>query len=136
MRAFIIELENRPGALADISEALGQRGINITGVAGSAWDDDGAIAIITNDESGTRSVLEERDVDFREMDVVAAALDDQPGMLGTAARRLAEKGVNVQAVIPTGTSGGRVTVALAVENGDAAREALGDMALSGSSASF
>ena len=53
MRAFIIELENRPGALADISEALGQRGINITGVAGSAWDDDGAIAIITNDESGT-----------------------------------------------------------------------------------
>ena len=132
MRAFIIELENRPGALADISEALGERGINITGVAGSAWDDDGAVALITNDETGTRSVLDERDVDYREMDCVAAAMDDRPGTLGAAARRLAERGVNVQAVIPTGMSGNRVTVALAVEDGEAATQALGDMALTGS----
>lgn len=132
MRAFIIQAENRPGALADIAEALGERGINISGIAGSAWDESGAIGLITNDDAGTRSVLESRDADFRELDLVAAGMEDKPGTLGSAARRLADHGVNIQAIIPTGMQGTRVTVAFAVDDVSKAREALGDMAMSGS----
>lgn len=129
MHAFIVELENRPGALADLGEALGQRGINITGISGMTWgDDDGALAIITNDDAGARSVLEERDEDYREVGLVSASLEDRPGSLGEAARRLADRGVNIEAVIPTGMSGSRVTVALGVDDPAGAREALGDLA--------
>lgn len=131
MRAFIIQAENRPGALADIAEALGERGINITGIAGSAWDDSGAIGIITNDDAGTRSVLDARDASYREMDLVAAGMEDKPGTLGSAARRLADRGVNIQAIIPTGMQGTKVTVAFAVDDAAAAREALGEMATAG-----
>jgi hypothetical protein len=131
MRAFIIQAENRPGALADIAEALGQRGINITGVAGSTSGSTGAIALITNDDSGTRSVLDERGADYRESELVAAGMEDKPGTLGDAARRLADRGVNIQAIMPTGMQGGRVTVAFAVDDVNAAREALGDMAMAG-----
>jgi hypothetical protein len=131
MHAFIIQAENRPGALADLAEALGQRGINITGVAGSTWDSSGAIALITNDDSGTRSVLDERGADYRESDLVAAGMEDKPGTLGAAARRLADRGVNIEAILPTGMQGSRVTVAFAVDDVNAAREALGDMAAAG-----
>jgi hypothetical protein len=131
MRAFIIKAENRPGALADIAEALGQRGINITGVGGSAWDDAGAIALITNDDGGTRSALDEHGAEYRECDLVAAGMEDRPGTLGAAARRLADRGVNINALIPTGTQGNRVSVAFAVDDAAAAREALGDLATAG-----
>lgn len=131
MRAFIIQAENRPGALADIAEALGERGINISGIAGSAWESSGAIGLITNDDAGTRAVLEARDVDYRETELVAAGMEDRPGTLGSAARRLADRGVNIQAIIPTGMQGTRVTVAFAVDDAATAREALGDMAMSG-----
>lgn len=131
MRAFIIQAENRPGALADLAEALGQRGINITGVAGSTWDSAGAIALITNDDSGTRSVLDERGAAYRETELVAAGMEDKPGTLGDAARRLADRGVNIEAIVPTGVQGSRVTVAFAVDDVNAAREALGDMAMAG-----
>lgn len=132
MRAFIIQAENRPGALADIAEALGERGINISGIAGSAWDESGAIGLITNDDAGTRAILEARDADYRELELVAAAMEDRPGTLGSAARRLADRGVNIQAIIPTGMQGTRVTVAFAVDDATTAREALGDLAMTGS----
>jgi hypothetical protein len=128
MHAFIVELENRPGSLAGLCEALGERGINISGVAGSTWDDDGAVGLITNDDAGTRAVLESRDADYRECDLVAAGLEDRPGTLGKAARRLADAGVNIEAIIPTGMMGSRVTVTFAVDDAARAREALGDLA--------
>jgi hypothetical protein len=132
MRAFIIHAENRPGALADLAEALGERGINISGVSGSAWENEGAIGLITNDDAGTRSVLDARNTDYRELELVAAAMEDKPGTLGAAARRLADRGVNIGAIMPTGMQGTKVTVAFAVDDAAAAREALGDLALVGS----
>jgi hypothetical protein len=131
MRAFIVRLENRPGSLADLTEALGERGINISAVSGMTWDEGGGLGLITNDEAGTRSVLDDRGADYREIELVSAELDDQPGSLGAAARRLAEKGVNIEAVIPTGMQGSRVSVAFGVNDAAAAREALGELAGTG-----
>ena len=132
MRAFIIHAENRPGALAHLAEALGERGINISGVSGSTWGDEGAIGLITNDDAGTRSVLDGDNADYRELELVAAAMEDKPGTLAAAARRLADHGVNISAIMPTGMQGTKVTVAFAVDDAAAAREALGDLALAGS----
>jgi len=131
MRAFIVEMENRPGQLADLCEALAQRGINITGVASSTTATTGAVSIITNDETGTRSVLDGRNATYRELDLVAAALEDRPGSLGEAARRLSDRGINIEAIMPTGMQGGRVTVAFAVADAAAASEALGDLVTAG-----
>ena len=134
MRAFIVRLENRPGSLADVTEALGERGINISAVSGMTWDEGGGLGLITNDEAGTRSVLDDRGADYREIELVSAELDDQPGSLGAAARRLAQKGVNIEALIPTGMQGSRVSVAFGVTDAAGAREALGELAGMGTQA--
>ncbi len=132
MHAFIVKLENTPGSLADLAEALGQQGINITGATGIGWDATGAVALITADEAGTRALLDQRGTEYREAELVSAGIEDrQPGSLGAAARRLAEKGINVEAMMATGMSGSQVTVAFAVDDASAAREALGDLAAVG-----
>ena len=82
MRAFIVKLENKPGTLADLGEALGERGINITGLSGTTWDGDGALAVITNDDAGARTVRDDRELPTRLRDRSAAS--GQAGALGAA----------------------------------------------------
>jgi hypothetical protein len=132
VRAFIVRLENRPGTLADLGDAFGERGINIIGLSGTTWDGDGAIAVVTNDDAGARALLEERDLTYRDCEVVSAGLEDKPGALGAAARRLADRGVNVELIMTTGVQGTRITVAFGVDDPVAAREALGELAATGS----
>jgi hypothetical protein len=125
MNAFIIELENRPGTLADVADAIAEKGINIAGVAGAAASaGSSAVAIVTNDEAGTRSVLDASGTRYREVALATASLEDKPGILAQAARRLADAGVNIEAIFPTGMEGGKITVAFAVDNIEAAKSAL------------
>ena len=51
-------LENRPGTMASLGEALGKAGINIEGVAGFASEGMGHIHILVEDAAGARRVLE------------------------------------------------------------------------------
>ena len=132
MNAFIIDLENKPGRLAETAAAIAEKGININGVAGATSGGTGTIAIVTNDESATRSALQGIDCKFREVALASAALEDKPGVLADAARRLADAGVNIEAIFPTGMEGNRITIAFGVDNIEAAKQALG--ALTGATA--
>ncbi|HET7519945.1 MAG TPA: ACT domain-containing protein [Candidatus Limnocylindria bacterium] len=128
MNAFIIDLENRPGALADMAEAIAEKGINITAVAGASGQISGSIAVVTNDEDATRSALQGAGARFREVALTSASLEHRPGSLAEATRSLANAGVNIEALMPMGMEGNRITVGFAVDNVDAARSALGESA--------
>jgi hypothetical protein len=121
MNAFIVQLTHRPGELARLTEAIAQKGIDITSLGGATCGDSGAVALITNDESTTRKVLESSGFDVREIELVSASLDNRPGTLADAARKLADAGINIEAVIPTGMSGNKVTVAFATDQPARAR---------------
>jgi hypothetical protein len=128
MKAFVIELENKPGGLATAAEALAERGINIENVAGVTCGTDGVIGLLTNDEAGTRSALDGSGIGFREIELISAALENRPGTLADAARRLATAGINIELLLPTGMEGGKVSVAFGVDDASAARQALGELA--------
>ena len=134
MRAFIVNLDNRPGTLADLGEALGERGINITGLAGTTWEGAGAAGIVTNDDTGAAVALDEGGFAYRQVEVVSATIEDRPGSLGEAARRLADAGVNIELILPSGMQGSRITLALGVDDVERAREALGELAATGAQA--
>lgn len=128
MDVFIIELENRPGMLAGLAEAIAEKGINISNIAGATTTDTGAVALLTNDAEATKSVLDASSVTYRSCGLVSASLEDRPGSLAAAARRIADAGVNIDALFATGMEGGRITLAIAVDDVEAARSALGDLA--------
>jgi hypothetical protein len=128
MNAFIVEGENKAGELARIAETIAARGINISSLSLGTCGTSGTVSLITNDEAGTRNALTGAGITYREIEVVPAALADKPGSLADASRRLADAGVNIEAVIPTGMSGDRVMIAFATDKPDAARNALAEFA--------
>jgi hypothetical protein len=98
MKDLTIALDNRPGALAEMGEALGRAGVSIEG--GGAWVvhgegiahflfHDGAAARIALEAAGIR-VVAERDV------LVQRLRQAEPGQLGKLTRMMAEAGVNIE----------------------------------------
>jgi len=124
MNAFLVDLENKPGALATVAEALGAKGVNITNVTGATCGDGGRAAITTADDATTRSVLQGINAKFKELEITDVSLAHQPGSLGKAARRLAQAGVNIEAILPLGMTGGEVSVGFVTNNATKAREVL------------
>jgi hypothetical protein len=125
MNAFLIDLENKPGAIAEVAEALGARGVNITGVTGAACGDSGRAAITTADDSTARQVFQSLKLPFKEYEATEVSLAHTPGSLGKAARRLADGGINIEAIMPTGMAGNNINVAFVTSNPTKARELLG-----------
>lgn len=124
MNAFLVDLENKPGSLADVAEALGAKGVNITGVSGASCGDSGRAAIMTADDATARQALQEIKCSFTEVEATEVSIAHEPGTLGRTARRLADAGVNIEAIMPTGMSGGTVSVAFVTDNPAKAREVL------------
>ena len=131
MNAFIIELENKPGGVATVAEAIAAKGINITTVAGLAHGTSGSLALATNDEAGTRSALRAAGLVWRELELIPIALEDKPGSLAAATRRLANAGVNIELAIPVAV-GEKPILAVAVDKPDLARTTIAEEVAAGS----
>jgi hypothetical protein len=117
-----VNLEDRPGQLAALGEALGGAGINIGGVAGVQAGGQGVIHVVVEDAEAARSALQAAGFspgEAREVLVVECA--DRPGELGSVARKVADAGVNITlAYLATGTR-----LVLGVDDLEAARAVLG-----------
>ena len=124
MNAFLIELRNQPGELARVAEAIAAKGINVTAISGSACGDGGNVSVMTADEQATRMVLRDAGIAFREIEVVETPLPHQPGSLARASRRLADAGINIEAVLVTGMEGNDAVVAFLTADPARAKEVL------------
>jgi len=124
MHAFLVDLDNKPGTLAKLADALGSKGINIENIAGASCGDSGRAAVVTSDDAGTRAAFGSAGFTFKELETVEANLAQKPGSLAQAARRLADAGVNIEAILPSGMAGGEVTVSFVTNNPAKAREIL------------
>lgn len=63
---FTVQLEDKPGSLARVAAALGERGVNITGIVGVAEDTDGALMLTTSDPDATRQAFDALKLPFEE----------------------------------------------------------------------
>ena len=74
---FTVELEDRPGSLARVAAALGDRGVNIKAIVGVAEDTDGALMLETSDATATREALSALGVRFDEHATGAGSAPDR-----------------------------------------------------------
>jgi hypothetical protein len=124
MNAFLVELENKPGSLANAAEALASKGVNILGISGTSCGDGGRAAIVTADDVTARTAFKDKNISFKELEATEVVLRHEPGSLAKAARRLAEAGINIEAIFPTGMTGNDLSVAFVTDNPTKAKEAL------------
>jgi hypothetical protein len=120
-RDLTIVLEDKPGARAELGEAVGRAGINLGGGCAVVTSEGGVIHLLVDDEQGTRAALDQVGIGVREArDVLVMDVQDQPGTLGSYARKLADAGVNIDLFyIATGTR-----LVFGADDLDAARAAL------------
>ena len=119
-----VSLEDRPGTLADMGEALGKAGINIEGVCAMTAEGRGIIHILVADAAAARQTLEAAGIKVEgETDVVVVDVggQDKPGTLGAMARKVANAGLNVSLVYLA--MGGRGVIA--TSDNAKAKQALG-----------
>jgi hypothetical protein len=100
MKDLTIVLDDRPGALAALGESLGRAGVSIEG--GGAWvaGGQGVAHFLFENGATARAALEAAGIRvLAERDVVVQRLNQQrPGQLGALTRRMAEAGVNIEAL--------------------------------------
>jgi hypothetical protein len=101
MKDVSIALADRPGALAEMGEALARAGVSIEGGGAFALGGDGAGAIahfLFADGAAARAALEAAGIVVLAVrDVLVQRLrQDEPGQLGKLTRRMADAGVNIE----------------------------------------
>lgn len=124
MNAFLVDLQNKPGELARVTEAIAAKGVNIKAITGATCGTSGRIALITEDEAATNAALSGVGTTFESREIVETGLADRPGSLAKTARRLAEAGVNIDALFPVGMQGGQIMVAFVTDQPAKTKELL------------
>ena len=98
MTDLSIALDDRPGALAEMGEALGRAGVSVEG--GGAWvvGGTGVAHFLFENGDAARKALQAagiRVLEGREV-LVQRLKQDVPGQLGLLTRRMAEAGINIE----------------------------------------
>ena len=89
-------LEDHPGTLADLGEALGKAGVNIEGVCGFPSQGKGVIHFLVDDAAAARRALEAAKIHVTdERDALVLDIADRPGEFGHICRKIANAGVNI-----------------------------------------
>jgi hypothetical protein len=100
MRDLAIRLENRPGALAEMGEALGSAGVSVEGGGAFVFDGQGIAHFLFEDTVAARQALASKGIEvIEDREVLVQRLNqDQPGQLGKISRMMAEAGVNIEVI--------------------------------------
>jgi hypothetical protein len=88
-------IENKPGTLAAVCDALAKAGINIYGLATSDTTDHNVVRLVVSDPERALEIFEERGTLVVESDVLMVENRNQPGALSKIAKVLAKKRINI-----------------------------------------
>ncbi len=98
MKDLAIALENQPGALAEMGDALGRAGVSIEGGGAFVVDGQGIAHFLFADGESAKKALEAAGIRVIAVnEVLVQRLNQaQPGQLGKITRLMAEAGVNIE----------------------------------------
>lgn len=120
-----IFLENRPGRLGRLCEALAEEGVNIEAIMVPSGTDYGIVHLIVDRHGDALRALEERRYRTYTSRVLDMGLRNEPGALADVADRLAEAEVDIKYAY-SAVSGEEGRMILAVSDVERANELLGD----------
>jgi hypothetical protein len=95
LKQITVFLENEPGRLATLCNALETEGVNLRAMVTSEASDYGIVRLIADDVDKASHALRSADLPFSTVDVLGVEVSDEPGALGKVAVLLAEKSINV-----------------------------------------
>ena len=124
MSAFTVELDNHPGALARLCEAMASSGVNLL-LCATTHGTSGAVAFIADDEAAAQAVLDGAGIEYLLRPALTVRMENLPGAGAAVFRKLAEAGVNVELVLPVRISDEEFFAIICADDAAAAERALG-----------
>jgi hypothetical protein len=124
MKDFSIPLTHRPGELARVTNALSLAGVNLKSVAAMTVGHQALLRLIPDNVEATRHALEQANIRFDEHDVATVMLENKAGELTGVAAKLADAGVNLEALYVVGLAGDLIELAIAVDDVKKAKKVL------------
>ena len=91
-----IFLENKSGRLAEVTEVLGNEGINIRALSLADTTDFGILRLIVNDPEKAKAVLNDKGFTVCKTDLIAVEVEDKPGGLAKILNVLNKDNINVE----------------------------------------
>lgn len=119
---LMVVLEDRPGTLAELGNALGRAGANLSGACAVTSGGQGEVHVLIEGDAGAaRDAITGAGMSVAaEREVLVVEVPDEPGTLGAYAQRIADAGANIELMyVATGTR-----LVFGVDDLDAARQAV------------
>ena len=95
LKQIVVSIENAPGRLHEVTEALGDAGINLRALNLVDTGAFGQLRLLVSDVATARKILMEMQIPAYVNEVVAAEIVDKPGSLAELLKPLTEAGVTV-----------------------------------------
>jgi hypothetical protein len=96
---LVIDVENTPGALAEVAAAISDAGVNISAATCIGAGERAELHILVPHAGAARHSLAISHVAItREREVVVVDVEDRPGVLADLTRKIARAGVNLDLV--------------------------------------
>ena len=96
---LVIDIENTPGALAQVAAAISDAGVNIAAATCVGAGERAELHILVPHAEAARHLLAISHVAVtREREVVVVDVEDRPGVLADLTRRIAKAGVDLDLV--------------------------------------
>ncbi len=96
---LVIEIENSPGALAEVAAAISDAGVNVAAATCVGAGDRAELHILVPHPEAAKHALAISHLGvMREREVVVVDVNDRPGALADLTRKIAEAGVNLELV--------------------------------------
>lgn len=114
----IIRMNNRIGALAQVTKSLADRGINIEAVIATVEGSDAVIRLVAGDHQRTIDALREQRLDVQEAKVVLVEAAHRPGLLRYITEKLARENIDLFYLYATAANVETCLVVLSSSNND------------------
>jgi len=125
LQQISVSLENAPGRLYEVTNALGRAGINLRALSLVETGDFGVLRLLVSDVATARHIMMEQHFPARVDEVVAVEIEDRPGSLARVLKPLLDANLNVRYMYAfTGFSSGSAVMIFRFADNDAAIEAL------------
>ena len=98
MKQLIIVVQNRPGAVADISKVLADKNINIESLDAEAMREHGVIILSVDQYDAALRALTDASFTVYTEDTIVVKIKDEPGALARIAKRFQDANLDMKSI--------------------------------------
>jgi hypothetical protein len=124
MYRVTVVTRDRPGLIAEVSELLCARGVNISAMVGQVFGGDAVLQLDVPEQDAALTALTSAGFQAVSDDVLLLRLTDEPGALAKISRRLADAQISIRGINMVQRGGGYAIVGTSTDDNARARELL------------